>query len=173
MKVSQEVRDALQKMRIHDLKPDERIWMRDFLMSLVQAGSTMSNEWGMETIKHLAVVNGGGLAGAFAMFSAPNKFPGASPESAAQLFFLGLFVAFMTLVFSYWVAKSSTRRAAEVIAEYVNGSAPGAALLDLEPKWGIRCVYATAVLSLLLFVLGIAFLTPFDLSVTNAIRNVL
>ncbi|MFM0135080.1 hypothetical protein [Caballeronia grimmiae] len=173
MKIDAKIREAMEQTYVNQLPPEIQAWSRESLMGLLQGASTMSNDWAMETVKHLAIVNGGGLAGAVAMFSAPTKFPNSEPAAAAQLFFLGLAASFITLCMAYCVSRYSTKTAAVAIMKYMNGLATASILLDLEPKWGIRCVWALSILSMGLFASGILFLTPFDGNFMHSVRGLL
>lgn len=90
-------RDTLVYMK--DLKPEYR---EHFAQLFTATGATLTESvmsWGFETIKHLALINAAGLAGAAALYSVPAVQKAAS--AALPWFLVGLVVTILTMSMVY------------------------------------------------------------------------
>ena len=82
-----------------DLKPEYR---EHFARLFTATGATLTESvmsWGFETIKHLALINAAGLAGAAALYSVPAVQKAAS--AALPWFLVGLVVTILTMSMVY------------------------------------------------------------------------
>ena len=85
--------------RMKDIKPEYREHLAQTLNMASGALTQSVMSWGFETIKHLAVINAAGVAGAAALYSVTVAQKGAI--AALPWFLAGLIVTFLTMWMVY------------------------------------------------------------------------
>ncbi|MFP3428752.1 hypothetical protein SB781_03280 [Paraburkholderia sp. SIMBA_061] len=146
-----------------DLDEDWQKWTGDMFMDLMHLAAEQTNEWAIECIKHLAVINAAGLAGAATLAGLSKPFPHSDPVTAAKLFLAGLFTAFVCLFMGFHMNLRGMKRLRIRMDSFFGGTGTLADFGDLEPIRYRAAILAVAVISLAVFLMGVASMLPFDI----------
>jgi hypothetical protein len=142
---------------IKDLRPDAQELVNERFATLTEIVMSGVLEWGFEVIKHLAIFNGGGLAGAAALAQVVEKNSPAHALTleASHLFVSGLILALVTMVAIYITGLLLMRR---FIAETMEISLGTDTLGEMRMSWAARALvvanWILAASSIALFLMG-------------------
>ncbi|WP_018435341.1 hypothetical protein [Paraburkholderia atlantica] len=128
---------------LRDTPEEFRAWISTFfsdaIISVMEFGMTV----GLELTRHLSIVNGAGLAGVTALYSATELPDRHALLSSAGWFLAGLALAILTFLIMYWVGSYTGKQLTKVVSEWVGNVRP----FDPErvrllrfislPTWGI------------------------------------
>jgi len=109
---------------LRDTEPEFRAWVSTFfgdtIISVLQFGMTV----GLELVRHLAIVNGAGLAGVTALYSAADLPKKAAVLSSSGWFLGGLTLAMFTMLVLYAAGSFIAARFTGVVSEWVGNIEP-------------------------------------------------
>jgi hypothetical protein len=145
------------------MPPEGQAWIRDAYMNLMHLAAETTNEWAIECIKHLAIINGAGLAGAATLAGLGTTLIGADPMTAAKWFLIGLFLAFVCLYMGFDMNERGMRRFRKRLDSFFDGSGTTADMSNLEPVGYKRAIIVVALISAVAFVTGVSEMLPFEL----------
>lgn len=151
-------RKEVENVLLTDLPEPAQGVLSDLLKSASGMLTQAVIDWGLEVVKHLAIINGAGLAGATALYSSPSK---AAALGAMHWFLAGLLIAIGVMatifVFSFFGSMWFQRKLTMVLCgiEYINALRfPRWMVLSLGIQWlavaasilafvqGLRCLIA-------------------------------
>ncbi|AQG98328.1 hypothetical protein A9R05_05450 [Burkholderia sp. KK1] len=142
---------------ISDLTEPAQALVKERFSSITDSVMNGVLELGFEVIKHLAVFNGGGLAGAAALAQVVEKDSAAHALTlqAAHLFVFGLIVALVTMLAIYLTGMLFLRRFIAETMDMLLGAQPiGPAKMSVRAKLLVAVSWALAALSIGLFLCG-------------------
>jgi len=135
------------------------------MASASQAGSR-ADEWGMEVLKHLVIINGAGLAGIFTLYQVNclTRSPG-----PALIFIAGIVMAFIALMLGWYLQKQIATALLSFAIRWRAGQAQITESIDciraLRPLAGVQVL--CGVFSLICFVWGAGKIYLIVSSATN------
>lgn len=110
---------------IHDLNEQARTQICQMLQGLSGMLTQAIINWGLEVVKHVAIINAAGLAGATALAASPTK---SAAVAAVAPFLIGLLLAIIVMalifVFSFVIGLSYQRK----LSSFLFGAARASAL---------------------------------------------
>jgi hypothetical protein len=139
---------------IHELSEPARTQMSQMLQGLSGMLTQAIINWGLEVVKHVAIINAAGLAGATALAASPTK---AAAVSAVAPFLVGLLLAIVVMalifvvsfVFGVWYQRR--------LSSFLFGVARASAM---QPSWWLFAAMAIQWIavgaSIVAFVVGMA-----------------
>lgn len=111
---------------LKDLKPEAREAVTHHFTAMSDMIVEAAGSWGFEVIKHLAIFNGAGLAGAtaFAQVVASDHVNRTTVISSAHFFIVGLMVAIIAMVTVYMTGLVFARSFPQRVIHFVLGNTP-------------------------------------------------
>lgn len=136
-----------------ELDDTSRLAVMVKLESLTERWITSTDVWGMESLKHLVVINAAGIAGAFALFQRPN-FPVSITVSLGYV--IGLLAAFAGFFLGFSAYRDAGNELVEAIAKFRFGKCNLREVFARFPEWrrSMRRPVWAAFISLLSFLIA-------------------
>lgn len=132
-------------------------------MESIRLGAEMTNEWALECVKHLAIINAAGLAGAATLAGLGKPIENADPVTSAKWFIIGLFAAFVCLYMGYDMNMRGMKRFRRRLDDFFQGIGTTADFQNLEPVAYKRAMVGVALVSAATFIVGVYGMLPFDI----------
>ncbi|MDR5736145.1 hypothetical protein QCE47_27925 [Caballeronia sp. LZ025] len=135
--------------------PDEpRQWLQAMLSDTLIAMLEGSLNMGLELLRHLAIVNGAGLAGVTALFGSLDTALRPAAISAAAWFMIGLTLALFTMLFAYISSTLAVGKMSRTIGFWVSNAQPFDKKQLGFAKWLAIPNWVTGAISIGCFVVG-------------------
>lgn len=122
---------------------ERQIYIRDTLNYAANELTKAASQWGFETVKHLVIINGAGIAGATAMLSSPTRSGRA--ELALPWFFFGMVLALAAIFSIYIVGLRTSYSFRKKVVKISIGESPTSAILP--SRWFRFAIYFNWLLS--------------------------